>query len=398
MPAARPAWIGELSSSFRRHRKGRTGWFIEIHRDRLRLSSSEFPPRPGEAMDEQPTKRSLTLQTEPGPATAARALAEACAVFDGVMEGAWRWPDPDGIPRVDDALRLQPECLKRLSERLEARMIGESMVQRTWDRTWAPYLQRLVSVAGERRWPADQPLLEATLRKWESNSRSRQMAYDRARRLWKEAGWPWPEELAPLRGNGKAAADPAGVRAFSDQEIEQLRERIQASTKLLPADLVAWDCLVVFGLRPQELVGLELIAGPGAVAVAVVSRSKVSSKGKTKPRQVPAVPPAGWPRDCHGLLTRWRDHGLPGWSQTAASPGERMTKQLRRLRMPEELKSYGLRHAFALRLGLDLGLHVREASELCGHSPAVHLSAYGRRLDGPGLLAKVAALSAERAG
>lgn len=74
-----------------------------------------------------------------------------------------------------------------------------------------------------------------------------------------------------------------------------------------------------------------------------------------------------------------------------------MTKQLRRLRMPGELTSYGLRHAFALRLGLDLGLHVREASELCGHSPAVHLSAYGRRLDGPGLLAKVAALSAERA-
>ena len=85
MPASCPAWIGELSRSFRRHRKGRTGWFLEIHRDRLRLSSSVFPPRPGEAMDERPTKRCLTLQTEPGPAAAAVALAEACAVLDGVM-------------------------------------------------------------------------------------------------------------------------------------------------------------------------------------------------------------------------------------------------------------------------------------------------------------------------
>jgi integrase len=73
-----------------------------------------------------------------------------------------------------------------------------------------------------------------------------------------------------------------------------------------------------------------------------------------------------------------------------------LTQQLRRLQMPEELTAYGLRHAFALRLGLDLGLHVREAAELMGHSPAVHLATYGRRLDGPGLLAKVEGLLSSR--
>lgn len=66
--------------------------------------------------------------------------------------------------------------------------------------------------------------------------------------------------------------------------------------------------------------------------------------------------------------------------------------------MPAGLSNYGLRHSFALRLGLDLGLHVREAAELMGHSPAVHLSTYGRRLDGPGLLAKVQGLVKSRAG
>jgi integrase len=71
------------------------------------------------------------------------------------------------------------------------------------------------------------------------------------------------------------------------------------------------------------------------------------------------------------------------------SPAERLTQQLRRLRMPEELTAYGLRHAFALRLGLELGLSVREAAELMGHSPQVHLSTYGRRLDQPKLHSKV---------
>jgi integrase len=161
---------------------------------------------------------------------------------------------------------------------------------------------------------------------------------------------------------------------------------------------VAWDCLAVFGLRPQELIGLELKGGAHGLPVAVVTRSKQSSKGATRPRQVPAVPPAEWPPDCYRLLQRWRAHGLPEWSQRATGPGAHMTQQLRRLQMPSDLTSYGLRHAFALRLGLDLGLHVRESAELMGHSPQVHLATYGRRLDGPSLQRKVQQLVAGRGG
>jgi integrase len=64
--------------------------------------------------------------------------------------------------------------------------------------------------------------------------------------------------------------------------------------------------------------------------------------------------------------------------------------------MPEDLTSYGLRHAFALRLGLELGLHPREAAELMGHSPLVHLQTYGRRIERPALLRKVADLANAR--
>jgi integrase len=82
---------------------------------------------------------------------------------------------------------------------------------------------------------------------------------------------------------------------------------------------------------------------------------------------------------------------------SARSPGQVLTQQLRRLRdqalvemdLDQELTSYGCRHAFALRLAQHLGLHIREAAELMGHSPAVHLQTYGRRLDQPKLLARV---------
>jgi integrase len=275
-------------------------------------------------------------------------------------------------------------------------VVGEKITERTWQRTYAPFLLKLEQTAGLQAWPGDAELLAAALRQWAPNSRARQMAHDRMRALWKVAGWPWPEEITTMRGNGRTAADPAGVIGFKDAEIEVLRHQIQRS-RLTPGNLVAWDCLIVFGLRPAELKGLEL-QRQGAALVAVVAYEKRNSRGKVGARTVPAVPPASWPADCYGLLQRWQVHGIPDTITRLASPGQALTQQLRRLqkqkdadgKIRNELTTYGLRHAFALRLGQELGLHVREAAELMGHSPQVHLQTYGRRLDQPKLLAKVA--------
>lgn len=78
-----------------------------------------------------------------------------------------------------------------------------------------------------------------------------------------------------------------------------------------------------------------------------------------------------------------------------------MAKQLSRLQhqqgalsnLREALTPRSLRHAFALRLGVELGLSPREAAELMGHSPGVHLQIYGRQLDRPKLLEKVEGLA-----
>ena len=74
-----------------------------------------------------------------------------------------------------------------------------------------------------------------------------------------------------------------------------------------------------------------------------------------------------------------------------------MAQQLKRLQRQKptdvpinpELTPYGCRHAFALRLAPQIGLHPREAAELMGHSPQVLLATYGRRLDSPKLVASV---------
>lgn len=403
MASDRQSWLADLSRQFKRHRQGRPGWFLRVKRDRLRLLSDELPPRPGEGQAGQAgqIQRELSLATPPGPATAAAALAEACGIFDEVMAGRWSWPDPS-VPEAHEAGRLAPATLARLRDRLKAAVVGEKIEARTWDRTYLPYLLKLEQTAGLQAWNSDADLLTAALRQWQPDSRARQMAHDRMRAMWKVVGWDWPEQVTTMRGNGRAAADPAGVIGFKDDEIAELRQRIQAS-RLTPADLVAWDCLAVFGLRPAELKGLKL-QKQGRALVAVVAHEKKNTRGKVGGRVVPAVPPAGWPGDCFGLLQRWEKHGLPESVVAMASPGQVLTQQLRRLRaqqgatgdIRDELTTYGLRHAFALRLGVDLALSVREAAELMGHSPAVHLSTYGRQLDRPKLLDKVAELVAKR--
>ncbi len=402
MALTRPQWLADLSRSFKRHRQGRPGWTVEVMRDRLRVVSDELPPRPDEPADAPQKRRSVTLATPPGPATATAGLMEACNLFDQVRAGAWQWPDPDGVPSAGDDSRLTPAGLKRAAELLRNHVVPEKVSPTTWKLMYRPFIERLISTAGAGPQPDDQTLLTTTLRHWQPGSRSRQMAHDRFRQIWRQAGWPWPESVQGMRGNGKAAAPPGGVRSFTDAEIEELRLRIRRS-KMDPAALVAWDLLIAFGLRPKELQALHLEVQDGLL-VAMISRNKKSSSGSSGARIVPAVPPAGWPADCHGLLQRWETHGLPGMVLNGQTPAQSMGRQLRSLRqrppvetgIPEELTVYGMRHAFAIRLGTELGLSVRESAELMGHSPQIHISQYGRRLDSPRLMAKVKALVANR--
>ena len=391
-------WLTDISRSFKRHRMGRPGWFLELHRDKLRVSSKELPRRPGEIPTDKPVVRSSTLSSEPGPRTASAALSEACELFDAVLAGTWRWPSEDTLPAEGDPDRLGGQVIRLLIERLRVKSVGEKMSERTWRHNWQSGMETLAAIADQQFWPHDEDLLRAFLQRWDAGSRCRQIAYGQARRLWTEAGWDWPQAIEAMRGNGKAAAPPEGVRAFTDQEISELRERIVSSNQMKPNIMVAWDLLIAFGLRPVELQAIELQRAKDGALIAVISRNKKTSKGSSGgARQIPAVPPANWPSDCHGLFDRWREHGLPDGLLRARSPGDQLASQLRRMKTFDGLTPYGLRHAFALRLGIELGLSVRESAQLMGHTPQVHLNAYGRRIDQPALQSKVFQLTRQRA-
>ncbi len=205
-----PPWLTDLSRAFRAHRQGREGWHIQINRDRLRVTSAELPPRGGEPASAA-RKRSITLRTPPGPSTITAALAEACAIFDGCMAGTWTWPAP-GDPGPDGiADPAAPANLQRLITQLHAQQVGEAMTESTWQRTWSPYLTALVTAAGNANGSPAPVMLAAYLRRWPPNTRARQMAHDRARALWRHAGWPWPPAIASIpamNGQLKGAAAP----------------------------------------------------------------------------------------------------------------------------------------------------------------------------------------------
>lgn len=77
------------------------------------------------------------------PDRTADALAEAMAIFEAVMAGSWRWPDPEDSLDADDQRRLQPEEISKLVSRLEKRLLRETVGASTWRRTDVPYFQKL---------------------------------------------------------------------------------------------------------------------------------------------------------------------------------------------------------------------------------------------------------------
>ena len=104
-----------------------------------------------------------------------------------------------------------------------------------------------------------------------------------------------------------------------------MRTRIERSItrpKLTPADLVAWDCLTVFGIRPVELQGLQLAATASAArkdeAIKRIAPYLTPPRSPPAPAQAPLQshpPPAGW----HPPAARPAPAGRPARSRPPAS-------------------------------------------------------------------------------
>lgn len=132
---------------------GRPGWFVDEHRNRLRLLSHELQLRPGEVLDPEraKTKRSLYLEALPGPNTTAAAITELCAIFDGVIAGRWSWPDEASLlSKADPSQPITSASIEAIADGLRSLLLGEQLTSSTWQRTWEPYLKRLSAAPASR--------------------------------------------------------------------------------------------------------------------------------------------------------------------------------------------------------------------------------------------------------
>jgi integrase len=144
---------------------------------------------------------------------------------------------------------------------------------------------------------------------------------------------------------------------------------------------LAFQLMAAYGLRPEELRHLEKRGDQ-----LHCSYRKVASRGTTPPRNLRLLPcdewAAGW-----DLQGSFHPDAMP--PLRAGESAEALATYLKRRPKWQELRSryeasgeklvtYSLRHGYAHRAHVLLGLAPKVAATLMGHSVQTHLAAYSR--------------------
>jgi integrase len=231
-------------------------------------------------------------------------------------------------------------------------MSTNEIQERTWRETWQRAFDRL---------PQDEPISEslilAVIFQTEPNSNIRRRLVQQLQRLCDFAGLQL--DLSRHKGNYSAkSVEPRDIP--TDVQIAQWRD-------LMKSEPWRWcyGMLASFGLRPHELFFCSFQDAHTA---------KVSD-GKTGDRIVRAVPPT-WVQD-------WRLRELEGdrplvKGRTLRDYGQRVSRQFNRCGIP--IDPYDLRHSYAIRGSVTLGLPLSTMAAMMGHSVQIHTQTYHRWL------------------
>lgn len=279
----------------------------------------------------------------------------------------------------------------------------------TWHRREQRYCKNVLTLLAGPRAPKDGPsLLSALIAAHPSapgGSGRKQRVATAARLLSFAVGkcgapdrWLPPAERGDLVGKRQDRKQD-GVPLLDDQGLAIYRAIPDPQWKL------AWGLLVAFGLRPAEI---DHCRPEGDCLW--VDGVKRNSTGKSKPRLVHALDPAGWPGMGATMISLLAERGaaaLPKKQKVAYRSGS-LIQYLQRY-VPEwgqliteataagqgHLTPYSARHGYAFR-GTTLGLDHRTLSKLMGHDPATHLAHYGRWSSDDSVAAAVATALANR--
>lgn len=255
----------------------------------------------------------------------------------------------------------------------------------TWQKVWAPRMIELEAALHRREPPADsRELLEVVTHRWalQPGARGRQIQVQQTAAMLRWAvdadllssEWAPPLDLAPYVGRKRSTPAPTTPMAV---------EHIRAMAAAIPDERwrLAFMLTAAYGLRPEEL---HHIQHRGTYLHC--SYRKVASRGSTAPRALRLLPCDGWAAEWD-LLSRYRPDRLPPLRHGGAANGllvylnrRSLWRELRTLysEQGEKLVPYSLRHAYAHRAHVDLGLAPKIAAALMGHSVQTHLASYSR--------------------
>lgn len=274
---------------------------------------------------------------------------------------------------------------------------------RTWTRMYLPVMKQVLAALASRPLPRNGRDLLARLRDTyggEPGSQGRRQRILYAAQLLRfaveECGAPerWRPpargDLGALVGR-KTQPDPDST-PITDQQLLRLLEGIPDARWKLAIGLMA-----CFGLRPVELRHCRPSADGRQL---VVSYSKRTSRGSTRPRDVSGIDPIGWPGLSDQLLGQLQMAGrvpgavsLPPLGPEDTGTASAVSTYLRRRPVWEALRAeaaaagerltvYSLRHGFALRAHEVAELSPRVTAALMGHSLQTHNTHYGRWTNG----------------
>lgn len=237
-----------------------------------------------------------------------------------------------------------------LATQLHARQYRDSPERghQAWIKKWTPALRKLPSSGG-----ITPEVLVRALRRLPEGSAGRLSQGTILAQIAKAAGLDPEPVKAAARGYGVAALNPREIP--TDPEIEDAWDRLR-----LPHWRWTWGMCATFGLRPHEVAGVEWLPD---------NWIRVADTTKTGGRTVTACPSA-W-------IDRFELQALPRPTGDRYRISQLLGDALRTVGVP--IRTYSLRHAFALRL-MSRGVPPELGARLMGHSLQMHEATYKRWL------------------
>lgn len=356
------ARIGQINQ---RLKAAQMGLQIERRGQKLSLRGT-LPPRP-DSMRLKPHQQRIPLGFPVTQAGLKQAEQEVKIIAAQLIQNSFDWRNYitlAGFGRLSQLeLPQQVQAFERqfFSDRFAA--THPAAMKTTWEKAYAPYLRKLVTIAAANPHLSLPEAIYATVRSLELNSRSCQVCCTALAAFAKFLQLELPIDLKTLAG--KYGTGQTQARDLPSDEL------IVTTWQALknPYWRFVYAVMATYGLRNHEVFFCDFSALTHGCAEATV---RVLPTTKTGEHEV-------WP-----FFPEWVEHfdlrsiQLPkiqtDLSQTTLQRiGQRVTAQFRRYGIP--FSPYDLRHAWAVRT-IHFGLPDTVAARMMGHSIAIHTRTY----------------------